>query len=290
MSFESELLVDRRALLGLGAAALTASGLLGCASKAADDASSGASGSEESATPVQAASGDAEGKVVGIIGAMESEVTAIKAAMQDAKTKTISQIEVTEGTIDGTKVVLAQCGVGKVNAAMCAQTLIVLFGATCIINTGVAGSLSGDLSINDFVISTDAVQHDYDTSPIGFQKGEILYTGMVAFPADEQLRAKAVEAVKRAAPESKVLEGRVCSGDQFIATEEQKQVITSEFGGLCAEMEGAAIAQVCYLNDTPFVIIRAISDGGDGMDFATFQEEAAKECAAATIAMVHDIE
>ena len=222
----------------------------------------------------------------GIIGAMESEITVIRDAMADVRLTTVAGMEFAEGTISGAKAVVVQCGVGKVNAGICAQTLINCFGVDRIINTGVAGSLTEELSINDFVVSVDAVQHDYDVSAIGFRKGEIPYTGMVAFPADEQLRARAVEAVRRAAPASKVLEGRVCSGDQFIAGAEQIERITSEFGGLCAEMEGAAIAQVCYLNATPFVIIRAISDGSDGTAFEEFQEEAARECAGAVLTMV----
>lgn len=224
--------------------------------------------------------------VTGIIGAMESEVVLIKAEMEDAQVTTVSGMEFISGTIGGNKVVVVQSGIGKVNAGICAQTLICCFGATRVINTGVAGSLTRELTINDFVVSVEAVQHDYDISAIGFKKGEIPYTGLVAFPASEELRRRAVEAVHVAAPGSKVLEGRVCSGDQFIATPEQIEAITSTFGGLCAEMEGAAIAQVCYLNETPWVIIRAISDDSDGMSFEEFQKEAAAECAKAVLEMV----
>lgn len=227
--------------------------------------------------------------VTGIIGAMESEVSSIKDAMDDIRYTTIAGMEFAEGTIGGNKVVVVQCGVGKVNAGICAHTIINVFGASRIINTGVAGNLTSELSINDFVVSVDAVQHDFDASPIGFAKGEIPYTGMFAFPADEGLRELAVQAVKRAAPDSKLLEGRVCTGDQFIATKEQKDAITSTFGGLCAEMEGGAIAQVCHLSEVPYVIIRAISDDSDGMSFEEFQAEAAAECANATIAMVESL-
>ena len=104
------------------------------------------------------------------------------------------------GTLRGRSAVLVQCGIGKVNAGICAQTLINGFGVARVINTGVAGSLTSELSINDFVVSTDAVQHDFDVSPIGFARGEIPYTGLAAFPADEDLRAQAVAAVRNAAP------------------------------------------------------------------------------------------
>ena len=229
--------------------------------------------------------GDQHG-VTGIIGAMEGEVAAIRAAMADARVTRVSGMEFARGTIAGSEVVVVQSGMGKVNAGICAQTLILRFGVDRIINTGVAGSLTSELTINDFVVSVDAVQHDYDVSPIGFAPGEVPYTGLVAFPADKTLRELAIEAVRRAAPASRVLEGRVCSGDQFIATAEQRDRITSQFGGLCAEMEGAAIAQVCHLNDTPSVIIRAISDDSDSMSFEEFQAEAARECAGAVLAML----
>ena len=170
--------------------------------------------------------GDSNG-VTGIIGAMESEVTAIKDAMADVRVTRVSGMEFARGSIAGSEVVVVQCGIGKVNAAVCAQTLINGFGVDRVVNTGVAGSLTDELTINDFVVSVDAVQHDYDVTAIGFAPGEIPYTGMVAFPADERLRELAVESVRRAAPASRVLEGRVCSGDQFIATAEQRDWITS---------------------------------------------------------------
>jgi len=225
-------------------------------------------------------------EVTGIIGAMESEISAIREAMDDVTVTTVSGMDFASGSIAGNPVVVVQSGIGKVNAGICAQTLINGFGVDRVVNTGVAGSLSDELAINDFVVSVDAVQHDYDVSPIGFARGEIPYTGLFAFPADQALRAHAVAAVGEAAPNSKVLEGRVCSGDQFIATREQRDAITQMFGGLCAEMEGGAIAQVCHLNETPYVIIRAISDDSDDMTFEQFQEEAARECANAVMAMV----
>ena len=171
---------------------------------------------------------------------------------------------------------------GKVNAGICSNTLINDFGCTKIINTGAAGSLDNQIDIGDFVISTDAVQHDFDVEAIGFKKGEIPYTGLYAFTADETMRSVAVKAVKETSPDNHVFEGRVCSGDQFISTKEQKDKIISDFGGMCCEMEGAAIAQVCYLNKTPFVIIRAISDKPDEteiVEYKEFEAEAAANCA-----------
>ena len=219
---------------------------------------------------------------IGIIGAMDEEVATLKEAAKITKTTKIAEMEFCEGKLGDNRVVIVQCGMGKVNAGICAHTLINDFGCTKIVNTGVAGSLDNKLDIGDIVVSVDAVQHDFDVEPIGFQKGEIPYTGLYAFPADEEMRAMAIEAAGKVAPGIHAYEGRVCSGDQFVATEEQKRAITSNFGGMCCEMEGAAVAQACYLNNAPFVVIRAISDKSDGshsVEYETFKETAAANCA-----------
>ena len=224
----------------------------------------------------------ASGDVFGIIGAMDEEVAQLKEEAKITKTTEVAGMEFCEGKIGNNKVVIVKCGMGKVNAGVCANTLINDFGCTKIINTGVAGSLDNEIDIGDIVVSVDAVQHDFDVEAIGFEKGEIPYTGLYAFPADEELRAEAVKAIQETAPDIHAFEGRVCSGDQFISTKEQKDTITSNFGGMCCEMEGAAIAQVCYLNNTPFVILRAISDKEDGsasMQYETFKGKAAEDCA-----------
>ncbi len=220
---------------------------------------------------------------IGIIGAMDEEVAALKAAVTGAKTTTVAGMEFCAGKLDGADVVVVQCGMGKVNAGVCAHTLINEFGCSRIINTGVAGSLDAQIDIGDIVVSTDAVQHDFTVEAIGFAKGEIPYTGLYAFPADAAMRQAAVEAARAVAPEIRVFEGRVCSGDQFINTKEQRETIISGFGGLCCEMEGGAIAQVCYLNSTPFVVIRAISDKADEseeVNYEEFKAASAARCAA----------
>ena len=226
---------------------------------------------------------------IGIIGAMEEEVSLLKETADIKETTEIAGMEFCEGTIEGVDVVIVQCGMGKVNAGICANTLINNFNCTKIINTVVAGSLDNQLDIRDIVVSVDAVQHDFTVEAIGFAKGEIPYTGLYAFPADEAMRATAVEAVQEAVPDIHVFEGRICSGDQFISEKEQKETIISNFDGLCCEMEGAAIAQACYLNDTPFVVIRAISDKYDGsnsIEYETFKEQAAKNCAKGVFEML----
>lgn len=228
-------------------------------------------------------------KRIGIIGAMDAEVSLLKASITDQKTEVIAQMEFVSGKMGGTEAVVVKCGMGKVNAGICAHTLINRYGVSEVINTGVGGSLDNRIDIGDIVVSTDAVQHDFDVRVIGFQRGEIPYTGLYAFPADPSLIEAAIKAVRDTAPEVKVFEGRVCSGDQFIASSEQKKAIIDNFGGLCCEMEGAAIAQTCYLNQTPYVIIRAISDKADHSEevsFEKFAEAAGKHCAAIVKTMV----
>ena len=229
---------------------------------------------------------------IGIIGAMDVEVQTLKEAADIENTTEITGMEFCEGKLGGKDVVIVKCGMGKVNAGVCANTLINTFGCTKIINTGVAGSLDNRIDIGDFVVSVDAVQHDFDAQPIGYKNGEIPYTGLYAFPADEALREAAVKAVEKSAPDKHVFEGRVCSGDQFIASREKKEKIISDFGGLCCEMEGGAIAQICYLNSVPYVIIRAISDKPDEteiVEYKEFEAEAAAMCAAAVQYMTEEL-
>ena len=218
----------------------------------------------------------------GIIGAMEEEVTSLKDALTDSKTTTLAGMEFYEGKLDGKNVVVVQCGMGKVNAGICASMLINQFNCSRIINTGVAGSLDNQINIGDIVVSVDACQHDFTVEAIGFDKGEIPYTDRSTFPADTTMRKEAVDAVHATVPDIQVFEGRVCTGDQFISTKEQKELIKSNWEGMCCEMEGGAIAQVCYLNNTPFVIIRAISDKADEsekMNYEIFKKAAAEHCA-----------
>lgn len=218
---------------------------------------------------------------VGIIGAMDVEVAHLIHKMDDVSEEMHSGMEFHSGKLGGVDVVVSQCRVGKVNAAICAQIMIDVFGATHLINTGVAGSLDARMDIGDIVVSTDAIYHDVDVTNFGYDPGQV--PGMpTAYPADEGLRRLMVSAVREAAPDINVFEGRVASGDQFVRDDSVKSRVASDFGALCCEMEGAAIAQACYLNNVPFAIIRAISDKADGSDselYPIFEEKAARHCA-----------
>ncbi len=231
------------------------------------------------------------GSVIGIVAAMESEITAVKEAEEITETVSAAGLDFCVGTIGGKNVVVVQCGAGKVNAALATQILIDRFGVDAIINVGCAGSLNDSLDIGDFVVSTEVVQHDYDCSALGYEKGEILYIGLVGFAADETLIAAAKEAIATVAPDRQVVTGRVCTGDQFISTAEQKEAIISTFGGECAEMEGGAVGQTAYLSGVPFVVIRAMSDKANSAeDFTLNQEQVTKEGAEVVVEMVKNLE
>lgn len=222
-------------------------------------------------------------KRVGIIGAMELEVEELKGKMQITRREEKAFMEFLEGMLNGTDVVIVRSGIGKVNAALCTQILCDVFGVTHIINTGVAGSLKNEINIGDIVISTDALHHDVDVQVFGYPLGEVPQMGCLAFPADEKLTGLAVECCKEVNPDISVYSGRIVSGDQFISDKQVKDNIISNFGGYCVEMEGASIAHAAYLNQVPFVIIRAISDKADDsahMDYPTFEKAAAAHSAA----------
>ena len=217
---------------------------------------------------------------IGVIGAMSVEVDALKAKLKDCETVKISGVDFFCGRLADKDVVVAQCGIGKVFAAICAQTMIISFGVTHIINTGVAGTLSERLSILDVAIADGVVQHDMDTSPIGDPVGLISGINVIELPADKALG----ECVAKAAGELGIrcVSGVIASGDQFVSSAERKRYIVDNFGAIACEMEGASIAQVCYVNRVRYVVIRAISDSADGsahMDYGEFVKIAAANSA-----------
>ncbi len=229
---------------------------------------------------------------IGIIGAMELEVKELKARMALSKVEKKAGMEFHEGTLNGASVVIVRSGVGKVNAALCTQILADLFHVTHIINTGVAGSLNARLDIGDILISTDALHHDVDATIFGYQPGEVPQLGCREFVADEDLARLAKETCERVNPDIHAYMGRVVSGDQFISDNLIKSRLISQFQGDCAEMEGAAIAHGAYLNQIPFVIIRAISDKADNsaqVDYPVFEAAAAKHSAALVWELVKEI-
>ena len=215
--------------------------------------------------------------MVGIIGAMDEEVSKIKEQMTDVEIKNIASMEFNRGKMSGRDVVVVRSGIGKVNAAVCTQILADVYGVDAVINTGIAGSLNAAIDIGDIVLSKDALQHDMDATGFGYKPGVIPRMKQSTFTADEKLLSLAKDCNERVNPDIKTFVGRVVSGDQFISDRETKNRILETFQGDCTEMEGAAIAQAAYLNDIPFLVIRAISDKADDSateDYPSFERKA----------------
>ena len=228
---------------------------------------------------------------LGIIGAMDVEVAALKERMEAVTVETHAGSDYYQGVLEGCPAVVVQCGVGKVNAALCAQILISVYGVSHIVNTGIAGSLCADLDIGDLVISRDAIHHDFDLRFWGRPVGQVPGMDVTAFPADETLMQAAFAAAEAVNPGHNRM-GRVASGDQFICSKEQKNKIIADTAAVCAEMEGASIAHAAYRNGVPFVIIRAISDKADDsaeMDYPTFEAIAARRCAQVTMTLAQKL-
>ncbi len=228
-------------------------------------------------------------KKLGVIGAMTVEVEILKSQMTELRQTDKSGMTFYEGMLGQLPAVVVVCGVGKVNAAMCVQVLCDCFGVTHLVNTGVAGSLCNELDIGDFVISQDAMYHDFDCHILNpaYPVGQVPGLPVRHFPADAGLVALAQKASDQLQT-GKAIVGRVASGDQFVAEKTAKEKIVSDTGALCTEMEGAAIAHAAWRNGIPFVIIRAISDKADDsaeMDYPTFEAAAAKCSAMLTLEM-----
>lgn len=216
--------------------------------------------------------------LIGIIGAMEVEVQALKDLMDNAELKEISSVMFYRGKINGIDTVVAVAGVGKVNAAVCAQTMILEYSPDYIINTGVAGGLSEELKIGDAAVADKVAEHDMDTSPLGDELGFITGINKVYMQCDEYISGLMYDAAK-SVDGINAVRGTIASGDQFIASEEQRRFIKKNFNAVAAEMEGAAIGHVCTMNNVKFGVLRAISDGANSdstIDFPTFTKMAVK--------------
>lgn len=224
---------------------------------------------------------------IGIIGALEEEVSSIINMLSDYKKETAGGIDFHLGTLYGKSVVISRCGVGKVFAAICAQAMIIKYSPSLIVNTGVAGALSPELRCADIVIGSELCQHDMDTSPLGDPVGLISGINKIFFECDMD----AVNIIKDSCEQNnyRYLVGRIASGDKFIAEKSEKEKIISAFSAYACEMEGAAIAHTAFVNSTPFVVIRAISDSADGeasMSYLEFLPIAAERSSRLTLSLV----
>lgn len=217
-------------------------------------------------------------KYIGIIVAEIKELEAIKEIMINIEEIVIYDLKIFKGEINDKKYIVVRSGVGKVNAARTVQILIDKFDIEYIVNVGSAGAINNTLNIGDIVIGESLVQHDFDVTAFGREKGYIPDTGKF-FKAEEQLIQKCqnikIENIN-------IIKGTIASGDVFCKDIDMKYRIRDEFDSDCVEMEGAAIAQVCYLNRIPFIVIRSISDipnGKNQLDFNEYLELASKNCA-----------
>ncbi len=218
---------------------------------------------------------------VGIICAMNLEVEGIVALMENVTEKKVHGVSFYEGKLGNTNVVAIECGVGKVNAAISTRMMIDMYDPDCVINSGVAGALSPQVSVGDVVVATSAVQHDYDTTGLGEPKAMITVSGenIINFPMDEELSERLAQAAAKL-PDTRVFRGVVATGDEFVHSTERRLAIGEEFSALACEMEGGAIAQVCYRADKPVCILRSISDdltNNTSMSFDEFKVMAAKK-------------
>ena len=219
--------------------------------------------------------------MIGIICAMAIEVDGLKELMTDKTEEIHSKMTFTKGKIGGRELVAVECGVGKVNAAMCAQTMIDFYSPEVIINSGVAGATSEEVTLCDMVVGTEVVQHDMNTAALGSPIGEITFPdeNRIYFPCDEKVAEKLYNICKTV-EDSSAFMGRIASGDIFVSRRSKREILYIRFQALACEMEGAAIGHVCFRNDVPFCVFRTISDdleNNKGMDFKIFSVAASEK-------------
>lgn len=227
---------------------------------------------------------------IGIVGAMAQEVEILAGLMEEKTQTQVGSAVIFEGKIQGKSVALLQSGIGKVAAAMGTTALLQRTQCDLVINTGSAGGVAQGLKVDDIVVSTETAHHDADVTAFGYAKGQ-LPNCPPRFKSDEKLTALSAEIAEKQGHRVKF--GLICSGDSFIASEQKLAQIKGDFPDVVAvEMEAAAIAQVCHSFNVPFVVVRAISDGGDGeasMSFEEFLPLAAKMSSEMVLALLEKL-
>lgn len=229
---------------------------------------------------------------IGIIGAVESEIIGLTEQMTKLLVTETASMTFYEGQLSNTDIVAAIAGVGKVNAAACAQVMILKYAPSMIVNIGAAGGLDSRLRVLDIAVAESVVEHDMDTTPFGDPRGLISGINLVNIPCDKTITQLLFEAANHL-PEVTAIRGVIASGDQFIHTDEQRNAIIEHFHAIAAEMEGAAIGHVCYMNRVPFGILRAISDSADSgspMSYEEFSDKAAHNAIILITAFIKIIE
>lgn len=220
--------------------------------------------------------------MIGIIAAESKEMNEIKKLMKNIEEKDLFNLQFFTGKIEEEECVLVECGEGKVNAARTTQIMIDNFKIDKLVNVGSAGAINEDLNVKDVVIADKLVQYDFDISGLGYEKGEICNIGKYIY-CDKTLVEECKKAIENIENESyKVAIGTIATADSFCDKPEIAKMVRKEFNAECVEMEGAAVAQVCYLDKIPFLVIRGISDtpnGNNKIDFRKYLEIASKQSA-----------
>ena len=214
---------------------------------------------------------------------MDIEIETLVEHLENKKEENRYGLTFYSGKLKKYEIVIVKCGIGKVNAGRTAQVLISEYSPKYIINTGIGGGLNQQLKIGDIVVSTDLIQHDFDETAFGYAKGYMNIGENVneptKFSADVELSEKMKKALEKIGETRNIFTGRILTGDIFVSTKEEREELVKTFDGFCCEMEGAAIAQVCSLNNIPFTVVRVISDLPNGQgaeDYNTFEKESAK--------------
>lgn len=215
---------------------------------------------------------------IGLIGAMDEELEVLLKETEVEKVEMKASMKFIKGYLYGKEVVVVRCGIGKVNSAICAQILADDFKVDYVINVGIAGGIGADVKPGDVVIGDSLVQHDVDAVAFGYDVGQIPRVDTLDFKSSEYLVKLAKDACKDVITHNYFV-GRIATGDQFVADINKTTWLKEKFNAIACEMEGGSIAQTCYLNQIPFVVLRSISDNADNgahMDYDKFQHIAIK--------------
>ena len=222
--------------------------------------------------------------MIGIIAAESKEMNEIKKLMKNIEEKDLFNLQFFTGKIEEAECVLVECGEGKVNAARTTQVMIDNFKIDKLVNVGSAGAINEELNVKDVVIADKLVQYDFDISGLGYEKGEICNIGKYIY-CDKMLVEECKEAIEKIEKQDdkyKVIIGTIATADSFCDKPEIAKMVRKEFNAECVEMEGAAVAQVCFLDKISFLVIRGISDtpnGNNKIDFRKYLEIASKQSA-----------
>lgn len=228
---------------------------------------------------------------IAILGAMDQEVALLKSSLEDVQVAEYAHLQFYSGTLHGLEVVVAKCGIGKVAASVATTILIDQYTPDFVVNTGSAGGFDPQLDIGDLVIASGVQHHDVDVTHFGYARGQVF--GMPdIYPCDVRL-IEAAEQAARDVVHINSKRGLICTGDSFIGCDEAVERLRGLFPDMCAvEMEGAAIGQTCFMFDTPFLVIRSLSDiagKSSSVSFKSYIDKAGKNSAELVMGMIKQL-